>query len=110
MGVVIDAQLRPMCCPGCRAVAELINASGLATSDDNVMYELSQDGLAATAAGDTLPFARGVTAPPAPPAPYAALNLDQARLTYSTAGLTFGDESGIHPGYREWLRLMLADH
>ena len=30
MGVVIDAQLRPMCCPGCRAVAELINASGLA--------------------------------------------------------------------------------
>jgi Cu2+-exporting ATPase len=29
LGVVIDGELQPMCCPGCRAVAELISANGL---------------------------------------------------------------------------------
>lgn len=70
------------------------------------MYELSQAGLAAAAAGPTQGYARGLGAVPAPAEPYAALGLRNARCTLSERGLAFGDESAIHAGYREWLRLM----
>ena len=45
-------------------------------------------------------------AAPAPAEPLAALGLENARCTYSERGLGFGDETAIHAGYREWLRLM----
>ena len=89
-----------------RQYEEFFNAGGLATSDDNVMYALNQDGLAAHAAGDTQGYARGMAAPPAPDGTFEALDLTEARLNASAAGLAFGDETAIHAGYREWKRLM----
>ncbi len=91
-----------------RQYEEFFNAGGLATSDDNVMYALGQDGLAATVAGDTQGYARGMAAPAAPESPdsLAALGMKQARYNASAAGLAFGDETAIHAGYREWCRLM----
>jgi benzoate/toluate 1,2-dioxygenase alpha subunit/2,4,5-trichlorophenoxyacetic acid oxygenase 1 len=70
------------------------------------MYALNQDGLAAHAAGDTQGYARGMAAPPAPDGTFEALDLTEARLNASAAGLAFGDETAIHAGYREWKRLM----
>lgn len=93
-----------------RRYEEFFNAGGLATPDDNVMYELLQSGLAATAAGTTQGYERGFEARAdvhAPP--FDALGLQHAAVTCSDAGLSFGDETGIHSGYREWLRLMTAD-
>lgn len=91
-----------------RQYEEFFNTGGLASSDDNIMYELCQAGLSATSAGNPQGFSRGMTAPPGQPDYYAGLDFQQARLTASPAGLGFGDETGIHPGYREWLRLMKA--
>lgn len=90
-----------------RQYEEFFNAGGLATSDDNVMYALSQDGLAAHAAGDTHGYARGMAAPPPSADTFAPLALGEARCNASAAGLAFGDETAIHAGYREWRRLML---
>jgi benzoate/toluate 1,2-dioxygenase alpha subunit/2,4,5-trichlorophenoxyacetic acid oxygenase 1 len=89
-----------------RQYEEFFNAGGLATSDDNVMYALNQDGLAASAAGATQGFARGMAAPPPPDGTFAALDPGAARLNASPAGLAFGDETAMHAGYREWRRLM----
>lgn len=92
-----------------RQYEEFFNAGGLASSDDNVMYELNQAGLAATAAGVPEGFSRGIDAPVADSQHFAALGVDQANRTYSTGGMAFGDESAIHAGYREWRRLMHAE-
>jgi benzoate/toluate 1,2-dioxygenase alpha subunit/2,4,5-trichlorophenoxyacetic acid oxygenase 1 len=89
-----------------RQYEEFFNAGGLATSDDNVMYALSQDGFAAQAAGDTQGYARGMATPAAPREPFAPLGLTDARCNVSPAGLAFGDETAIHAGYREWRRLL----
>lgn len=89
-----------------RQYEEFFNAGGLATSDDNVMYALGQDGFAALAAGDTQGYSRGMATPAAPQASFAPLGLANARCSYSPAGLAFGDETAIHAGYREWRRLM----
>ncbi|MEC9340658.1 MAG: aromatic ring-hydroxylating dioxygenase subunit alpha [Pseudomonadota bacterium] len=89
-----------------RQYEEFFNAGGLASSDDNVMYDLNQIGLAARGAGPTQGYGRGMTSPPPDPAPFAALGIDAARCTSSDAGLAFGDETGMHAGYREWHRLL----
>ena len=89
-----------------RQYEEFFNAGGLATSDDNVMYARSQDGLAAHAAGHTQGYSRGMAAPPAPQGTFDALGLTEARLNASPAGLAFGDETAIHAGYRQWRRLL----
>ncbi len=91
-----------------RQYEEFFNTGGLASSDDNIMYELCQAGLVATAAGVPQSFSRGMAAPIDVADEYSGLGLEHARLTASNAGLGFGDESGIHAGYREWLRLMKA--
>jgi phenylpropionate dioxygenase-like ring-hydroxylating dioxygenase large terminal subunit len=88
-----------------RQYEEFFGPGGLASADDNVMYELSQPGLAA-AAGDTQGYARGLAPQPVPDDAYAALELASARRTFSAQGLGFGDESAMHAGYREWLRLL----
>ena len=89
-----------------RQYEEFFNAGGLATSDDNIMYELNQAGLAAVGAqGDA--YARGLAATSADPEYFAALGLEHAACTHSSAGLAFGDESAIRNGYREWRRLMI---
>ena len=91
-----------------RQYEEFFNAGGLASSDDNVMYELSQAGLLATTAGTPQGFSRGMAAGPADSNAYRGLSLTAARKSADEAGLGFGDETGIHAGYREWLRLMEA--
>jgi len=91
-----------------RQYEEFFNTGGLASSDDNIMYELCQAGLVATAAGVPQSVSRGMTAPGPEPDQYAGLDFQQARVTASPAGLAFGDETGMHAGYREWLRLMKA--
>lgn len=92
-----------------RKYEEFFNAGGLATSDDNVMYALLQCGLAASAAGATQGYERGSEAEIGiDSAPLRALGLERATARYSEAGLSFGDETGIHSGYREWRRLMMG--
>ena len=92
-----------------RQYEEFFNAGGLASSDDNVMYELNQAGLAATAAGTTEGYSRGIGATQADSGYFSALGIKQATGTSSATGLAFGDETGIHSGYREWLRLMQSE-
>lgn len=91
-----------------RQYEEFFNAGGLASSDDNIMYELSQAGLSARAAGVPQAFSRGMAATNPDARHYEGLNISEASLTADEAGLGFGDETGIHAGYREWLRLMKA--
>lgn len=92
-----------------RQYEEFFNAGGLASSDDNLMYELNQAGMAATAAGATEGYARGMAAPSADARHFAAIAVETAARTYSTSGLAFGDETAMHSGYREWRRLMQAE-
>lgn len=94
-----------------RQYEEFLNAGGLATSDDNVMYELSQAGYHTARDGSALAYARGLGGAETTPAAdaFAALGLSEARCSYSTTGLGFGDETGIHAGYREWMRLLTAE-
>lgn len=89
-----------------RQYEEFFNPSGLATSDDNVMYEFCQAGYAAAATrGGSQGYARGLGEPPHGHPEYAAqLGLQAPRGAAGTR--EFGDETCIHAGYREWLRLM----
>lgn len=90
-----------------RQYEEFFNPGGLATADDNVMYELGQDGLLCARAGTPHGYERGLAATEAPARAFDGLPaMPGARRTYSEQGLGFGDESAIHAGYREWQRLM----
>jgi benzoate/toluate 1,2-dioxygenase alpha subunit/2,4,5-trichlorophenoxyacetic acid oxygenase 1 len=92
-----------------RQYEEFFNPSGLATSDDNVIYEYCQDGLVDLGAGDTQGHLRGLG--DRLPAginygPSLGLSAD-IPWTYGPAG--FGDETAFHSGWREWRRLMLRE-
>lgn len=91
-----------------RQYEEFFNAGGLATSDDNVMYELSQQGFKTSMQAPNNPYARGLGVEIDPPNSdeFAVLGLTNAVCRSSSAGLEFGDETGIHAGYREWHRLL----
>jgi benzoate/toluate 1,2-dioxygenase alpha subunit/2,4,5-trichlorophenoxyacetic acid oxygenase 1 len=91
-----------------RQYEEFFNAGGLATADDNVMYEFGQAGFASSTTAPSHPYARGMAGPASTSQPFAALGLTNSTCTYSQAGLTFGDETGIHGGYREWHRLLMS--
>ena len=93
-----------------RQYEEFFNAGGLATSDDNVMYELGQQGLQTSFNAPATPYGRGMGAEHKSPQSdqFAVLGLEQAICRSSDAGLNFGDETGIHPGYREWHRLLTS--
>lgn len=91
-----------------RQYEEFFNPSGLATSDDNVMYAWCQEGYVAGANGRTRNqgHLRGMGQGIAPPRDHAAeLGLKSAVAAYGTA--QFGDETCIQAGYREWMRLLL---
>jgi len=92
-----------------RQYEEFFNAGGLATADDNVMYEFGQAGFASTPTAPSHPYARGMAANGKSSEPFATLGLTDATYTHSDAGLSFGDETGIHGGYREWHRLLKGD-
>jgi len=89
-----------------RQYEEFFNPSGLATSDDNVMYEFCQTGYAAAARhGGTQGYARGLGEQP-PGQPNYAEQLGLRAPAWAAGTREFGDETCIHAGYREWLRLM----
>ncbi len=91
-----------------RQYEEFFNPSGLATSDDNVMYAFCQAGYAAAASrSDSQGYARGLGARPAGQHNYAEeLGLKDPAWTYGSRD--FGDETCFHAGYREWRRLLSA--
>jgi benzoate/toluate 1,2-dioxygenase alpha subunit/2,4,5-trichlorophenoxyacetic acid oxygenase 1 len=87
-----------------RAYEDFFNPSGLATSDDNVMYEFCQTGYAARA-GDTLGHLRGLGPGPADRGDHAA-ELGISPVDSAFGKLAFGGETNFHSGYREWRRLL----
>jgi benzoate/toluate 1,2-dioxygenase alpha subunit/2,4,5-trichlorophenoxyacetic acid oxygenase 1 len=88
-----------------RNYEDFFNPSGLATSDDNIMYELCQLGYAAKAAGETQGYSRGLGSPPDLAARHAA-ELGIAPVESSFGPRAFGGETNFHAGYRHWAKLM----
>lgn len=90
-----------------RTYEHFFDSTGLASSDDNMMYELSQAGYAAAAAGRTQGYQRGM-----------GLGFESAEIyarelgiapTVSMSGPVRTDaETSMHAGYREWQRLLSA--
>lgn len=90
-----------------RGYEDFFNPSGLATSDDNVMYEFCQSGLQAVASGATQGYVRGLGKRTEDQRNYAGeLGLENCESVYGS--MAFGDETCFHTGYREWQRLLLA--
>ena len=87
-----------------RNYEDFFNPTGLATSDDNVMYELCQSGYQA-AAGYTQGYLRGAAEPGTGESVHAR-ELGVRPPEWSFGSLAFGSETNFHPGYREWRRLM----
>lgn len=90
-----------------RNYEDFFNPSGLATSDDNVMYEYGQAGYEADGDGWTQGYARGLGVPQTTPHPTAG-ELGLETTTGALGSLGFGDETCFHAGYREWRRLLSA--
>jgi benzoate/toluate 1,2-dioxygenase alpha subunit/2,4,5-trichlorophenoxyacetic acid oxygenase 1 len=88
-----------------RQYEDFFNPSGLATSDDNMMYEFSQAGLNAGAAGWTQGYLRGLGQPANPPS-LQAVELGILPSESIAGGFTMGAETCLHTGYREWSRLL----
>lgn len=87
-----------------RNYEDFFNPSGLASSDDNVMYEFCQTGYAANA-GSTLGYLRGLGSPSVAAGPHAReLGIDP--VEYAFGAPAFGGETNFHAGYREWYRLL----
>ena len=87
-----------------RNYEDFFNPSGLATSDDNVIYEFCQTGYEADA-GSTLGYLRGIASNPDDPSVHAEeLGIDPVESSFG--GPDFGGETNFHPGYREWRRLI----
>ena len=88
-----------------RNYEEFFNASGLASSDDNVMYEFCQTGYEATSAGPTQGYLRGTARVGGGDSEHTReLGVNPRERSFGTLG--FGGETNFHPGYREWRRLL----
>ena len=88
-----------------RNYEDFFNPTGLASSDDNVMYEFCQSGYEADAASYTQGYLRGVGASNTGNSAHAAeLDVTPAEWSFGTTG--FGGETNFHSGYREWKRLL----
>jgi phenylpropionate dioxygenase-like ring-hydroxylating dioxygenase large terminal subunit len=88
-----------------RNYEDFFNPSGLASSDDNVMYEFCQAGYEAEQAGNTQGYLRGAAGPGVENGRHTAeLGISPAQQAFGTGG--FGDETNFYAGYREWRRLM----
>jgi benzoate/toluate 1,2-dioxygenase alpha subunit/2,4,5-trichlorophenoxyacetic acid oxygenase 1 len=88
-----------------RNYEDFFNPSGLASSDDNVMYEFCQTGYEAAGAGPTQGYLRGA-AEPGTGDSFHASELGIRPPEWSFGATTFGGETNFHPGYREWRRLL----
>lgn len=89
-----------------RAYEHFFDATGLATSDDNMMYELSQAGYAAEA-GRTQGYQRGIGLDSRSAEIYAR-ELGIAPVASMAGPARTDSETGMHAGYREWQRLLSA--
>ena len=88
-----------------RNYEDFFNPSGLASSDDNVMYEFCQAGYEAEQAGNTLGYLRGAAGSGMENGRHTAeLGISPAEKALGT--VTFGDETNFYAGYREWRRLI----
>jgi phenylpropionate dioxygenase-like ring-hydroxylating dioxygenase large terminal subunit len=88
-----------------RNYEDFFNPTGLASSDDNVMYEFCQSGYEAEQAGATQGYLRGAAGPGIENGRHAAeLGISPAEKAFGT--VAFGDETNFYAGYREWRRLM----
>jgi benzoate/toluate 1,2-dioxygenase alpha subunit/2,4,5-trichlorophenoxyacetic acid oxygenase 1 len=88
-----------------RNYEDLFNPTGLASSDDNVMYELCQSGYEAEQAGCTQGYLRGAAGPGAGASRYSTeLGVSPAESAFGA--VSFGGETNFYAGYREWRRLM----
>ncbi|WP_338664838.1 aromatic ring-hydroxylating dioxygenase subunit alpha [Pararoseomonas sp. SCSIO 73927] len=87
-----------------RSYEDFFNPSGLASSDDNVMYEFCQTGYEAEQAGATQGYLRGM-GEGLPGAHAAELGINPAESAFGLPA--FGGETNFHAGYRAWRRLML---
>ncbi|MCX7159258.1 MAG: aromatic ring-hydroxylating dioxygenase subunit alpha [Proteobacteria bacterium] len=88
-----------------RQYEDFFNPTGLATSDDNVIYEWQQAGLAAQAAGPTRGYQRGLGAPRGGGNAHAT-ELGFRPDEWMTGSFGMGSETCFHQGYREWARLL----
>jgi benzoate/toluate 1,2-dioxygenase alpha subunit/2,4,5-trichlorophenoxyacetic acid oxygenase 1 len=88
-----------------RNYEDFFNPTGLASSDDNVMYEFCQSGYEAEHAGATQGYLRGAAGPGTNNGRYSAeLGVSPAESTVGS--VSFGGETNFYAGYREWRRLM----
>lgn len=88
-----------------RNYEDFFNPTGLGSSDDSLMYEYVQAGYEAEDAGDTSGYLRGLGRPIVPSDPFREeLKVDAEGWAYGP--VSFGDETCLHPGHREWLRLI----
>jgi phenylpropionate dioxygenase-like ring-hydroxylating dioxygenase large terminal subunit len=88
-----------------RNYEDFFNASGLASSDDNVMYEFCQAGYDATTAPPTQGYARGLAEVGTGDSRHGK-QLNVHPKEWSFGATSFGGETNFHPGYREWRRLL----
>jgi phenylpropionate dioxygenase-like ring-hydroxylating dioxygenase large terminal subunit len=89
-----------------RQFEDFFNASGLATSDDNVMFENAQEGFNARSARPSLGYLRGLNRSGDATPSYAA---ELGVTAFGTSGpFSLGDETGFHGIYQEWRRLMIG--
>jgi phenylpropionate dioxygenase-like ring-hydroxylating dioxygenase large terminal subunit len=88
-----------------RNYEDFFNASGLASSDDNVMYEFCQTGYEAASAGPTQGYLRGAAEIGTGDSVHSReLGISPREWSFGAQG--FGGETNFHPGYREWRRLL----
>jgi benzoate/toluate 1,2-dioxygenase alpha subunit/2,4,5-trichlorophenoxyacetic acid oxygenase 1 len=88
-----------------RNYEDFFNPTGLASSDDNVMYEFCQSGYEAEQAGYTLGYLRGMGNAEQGSSRHAT-ELGVVPREWSYGSVAFGGETNFHPGYREWKRLL----
>lgn len=93
-----------------RDYEDFFNPSGLATPDDNVVYEHSQTGLNATGAGWTQGYARGMNRAGLPAQSPQAHELGLQTADWMSGPRSLGDETCFHDAYREWARRLGTAH
>jgi benzoate/toluate 1,2-dioxygenase subunit alpha len=91
-----------------RQYEDFFNTTGLATSDDNVMYEFCQSGYAAEG-GYTQGYFRGLAGEQHHVSRELAEQAGFTPADWRYGPLAFGDETCFHAGYREWRRLLAEE-
>lgn len=89
-----------------RDYEDFFNPSGLATPDDNVMYERCQTGYQAVRAAPTQGYLRGIAALQEQQTHPLLAALDLRSSVAVTGSRHSGDETVFHDAYRHWAKLL----